>query len=107
MKIFLILISMSALTVTAQPPPADNPSDVSQPTTPAPELRASGMAGVARTQRAAPKISGALVQAARNGNPAQMINPFAPQRFGDGYANVSVDPISGKGQGIRLFTISF
>jgi hypothetical protein len=53
-------------------------------------------------------ISGVIPRAIRGGNPLQMLNPFAPAKYGTAEENVSLDPeVPGKGNGINLFTISF
>lgn len=51
--------------------------------------------------------SGALVQVYKADNPLQLINPFAPAKYGSGYANLSIDPITRKPQGIALFSVNF
>ncbi len=53
------------------------------------------------------KLASPLVEAMREGSVWQVINPFAPARFGDGWANVSFDPVNGRAQGIGLVTIRF
>jgi hypothetical protein len=53
-------------------------------------------------------ISGAIPRAIRGGNPLQMLNPFAPAKYGTAEENVSLDPdVPGKGNGIKLLSISF
>jgi hypothetical protein len=53
-------------------------------------------------------ISGAIPRAIRGGNPLQMLNPFAPAKYGTAEENVSLDrEVPGKGNGINLFTTSF
>ena len=53
------------------------------------------------------KLDGALPRTIRAENRWQMINPFAPMDYGDGFDNVSIDPHSGKPNGISLFGIRF
>ena len=53
------------------------------------------------------KFAGAVVQAVKGGQPLQMINPLAPEKFGDGQANVSRDPATGRAQGLKLFMVRF
>lgn len=53
------------------------------------------------------KFDGATVQAVKSGQPLQMINPCAPEKFGDGQANVSRDPATGRAQGLKLFVVRF
>jgi hypothetical protein len=56
----------------------------------------------------AQSISGVIPRAIRGGNPLQMLNPFAPAKYGTAEENVSLDPdVPGKGNGINLFSISF
>src|SRR5438874_7416016 len=53
-------------------------------------------------------ISGVIPRAIRGGNPLQMLNPFAPAKYGTAEENVSLDPeVTGKGNGINLLSISF
>ena len=55
-----------------------------------------------------PAVSGAIPRAIRGGNPLQMLNPFAPAKYGTAAENVSMDPdIPGKWDGIKFFSISF
>jgi hypothetical protein len=51
--------------------------------------------------------SGALVQLSKADNPLQLINPFAPARYGSGFSNLSIDPATGRSQGISLLTIRY
>ena len=105
LKTFSAVIALVTLNVAAQPPPAEKPSGGA--TTPATAVGAqvsSGSVAARRTPKVA--LSGAVVEAARS-SPWQLINPRAPGRFTDAYNNVSFDPVTGRGEGIRLFTISF
>lgn len=53
-------------------------------------------------------VSGVIPRALRGGNPLQMLNPFAPAKYGTAEENVSLDPdVPGKGNGINFFSISF
>jgi hypothetical protein len=55
-----------------------------------------------------PEVSGVIPRAIRGGNPLQMLNPFAPAKYGTAEENVSLDPdIPGKWDGIKFFSISF
>jgi hypothetical protein len=55
-----------------------------------------------------PTVSGVIPRAIRGGNPLQMLNPFAPAKYGTSEDNVSVDPdVPGKGNGINFISISF
>lgn len=52
------------------------------------------------------EYSGICVQAARS-NPLQLINPFAPARYGNGEANVVRHFVTGEVEGLKLWRISF
>lgn len=53
-------------------------------------------------------VSGVIPHAIRGGSSLQMLNPLAPAKYGTAEENVSLDPdIPGKGNGIKLFSISF
>ncbi len=52
-------------------------------------------------------LEGALVRATRAGQPWQVINPFAPKEFGDGYDNVSLNPITRQPAGVVLLSVRF
>jgi hypothetical protein len=55
-----------------------------------------------------PAVSGVIPRAVRGGNPLQMLNPFAPAKYGTAEENVSLDPdVPGKASGINLFSFSF
>lgn len=50
---------------------------------------------------------GVLPRAVRGGNPFQMLNPYAPAKYGKAEDSVILDPDTGKWRGIKLFTINF
>jgi hypothetical protein len=53
-------------------------------------------------------ISGVIPRAIRGGNSVQMLNPRAPAKYGTAEESVSLDPeVPGKGNGIKLVSISF
>ena len=55
-----------------------------------------------------PEITGVIPRAIRGGNPLQMLNPFAPAKYGTAEENSVLDPnITGQGDGIKLFSLSF
>jgi hypothetical protein len=64
-----------------------------------------------QTHRPAPlsqQVSGVIPRAIRGGNALQMLNPFAPAKYGTAEESVSLDPdVPGKGNGIKFFSISF
>ena len=52
--------------------------------------------------------SGVIPRAIRGGNPMQMLNPFAPAKYGTADESVSLDPnVPGKVNGIKFFSVSF
>ena len=54
------------------------------------------------------EVQGAIPRGVRGGNPLQMLNPLAPAKYGTAEENALFDPdVSGKANGINLFTISF
>jgi hypothetical protein len=54
------------------------------------------------------EISGVIPRAIRGGNPLQMLNPFAPAKYGTASQSVSVDPdVPGKVNGINFVSIPF
>jgi hypothetical protein len=57
---------------------------------------------------ARPAVSGVIPTAIRGGNPLQMLNPFAPAKYGTVGENVSVEPdVPGKVNGIVFVSIPF
>ena len=55
-----------------------------------------------------PTVSGVIPRAIRGANPLQMLNPFAPAKYGTADDNVSFDPdVPGKVNGINFFSVSF
>jgi hypothetical protein len=52
-------------------------------------------------------VDGAVPRAVRLSQPWQLINPFAPAQFGDGWDNVSVDPHTGRAVGFLLLNFKF
>ena len=70
------------------------------------ELGAPKPNSVQSEQFAGIEYSGILVQVAR-ANPLQIINTFAPAKYGDGEANILRDPLTRKVEGWRLWQISF
>jgi hypothetical protein len=53
------------------------------------------------------RTQGAVPRGLRGGNPLQMLNPNAPAKYGTSAQNVSIDPQTGKPNGIKLFEIFF
>jgi hypothetical protein len=53
-------------------------------------------------------VSGVIPRAVRGGNPLQMLNPFAPAKYGTADESVSLDPdVPGKVNGINFLSIHF
>ncbi|PWU20457.1 MAG: hypothetical protein C5B50_03880 [Verrucomicrobia bacterium] len=52
-------------------------------------------------------VSGIAVQAAKTRNPLQLINPFAPARYGSGTDNLALNPINGRPEGLKVVGIQF
>ena len=53
------------------------------------------------------KLSGILVQLTKTDHPLQLINPFAPAKYGSGAQNTVYDPITGKPSGLKVLAIEF
>jgi len=106
-KTLIACLATGLLTLGQPARAADNPA-------PAPSHRTSfeSRHHARQTQRPAPlsqqAISGVIPRAIRGGNPLQMLNPFAPVKYGTAEENVSLDPdVPGKANGINFFSISF
>jgi hypothetical protein len=57
---------------------------------------------------ARPQVTGVIPRAIRSGNPLQMLNPFAPAKYGTAEEETVLDPdVPGRGDGIKLFSVSF
>jgi hypothetical protein len=57
---------------------------------------------------ARPQVTGVIPRAIRSGNPLQMLNPFAPAKYGTAEENAVLDPdVPGRGDGIKLLSVSF
>jgi hypothetical protein len=55
-----------------------------------------------------PEVTGVIPRAIRGGHPFQVLNPFAPAKYGTAEQNVVLDPdVPGKADGIKLFSFSF
>jgi len=51
------------------------------------------------------KAGGLLGKLFRAKQPLQMFNPFAPAEYGDGTENLAIDPVTGRAEGVVLFSI--
>jgi len=55
-----------------------------------------------------PQVTGVILRIIRGGDPLQMLNPFAPAKYGSAEENTVLDPdVPGRGDGIKLFSVSF
>jgi hypothetical protein len=55
-----------------------------------------------------PQVTGVIPRMIRGGDPLQMINPFAPGKYGTAEENTVLDPnVPGRGDGIKLLSVSF
>ena len=52
-------------------------------------------------------LDGAGVQIAKADNPLQLLNPFAPAKYGSPEDNVFRSPVDGKVSGLKVFEIKF
>ena len=91
------LLIMSALAVMAEPPSLVAPiggKRAARKPAPSPPIYRQNVQGV-------------IPPAPRGGNPLQMLNPYAPARYGTAAQSVVLDPDTGKWKGIKLFEILF
>ena len=51
--------------------------------------------------------SGVAVALVRADNPAQLLNPFAPEEYGTSEDSVVRDPITREASGVKIFSIKF
>ena len=51
--------------------------------------------------------SGIVVQAIKADNPLQLLNPAAPEEYGNGEASVMREPKTGRVNGLRILAIEF
>lgn len=55
-----------------------------------------------------PQVTGVIPHIIRGGDPLQMLNPFAPAKYGTAEENTVLDAdVLGRGDGIKLFSVSF
>jgi hypothetical protein len=55
-----------------------------------------------------PQVTGVIPRIVRGGDPLQMLNPFAPGKYGTAEENTVLDPdIPGRGDGTKLLSVSF
>jgi hypothetical protein len=51
------------------------------------------------------RYGGLFGQALESEQPWQLLNPLAPPEYGDGTQNLSVNPVTGRAEGLTLFSI--
>ena len=55
-----------------------------------------------------PQVTGVIPHIIRGGDPLQMLNPFATAQYGTAEEDTVLDPdVLGRGDGIKLFSVSF
>ena len=55
-----------------------------------------------------PQVRGVIPRLIQGGDPLQMLNPFAPAKYGTAEENTVLDPdVPGRGVGIKLLSVSF
>jgi hypothetical protein len=55
-----------------------------------------------------PEVRGVIPPLIQGGDPLQMLNPFAPAKYGTAEENTVLDPdVPGRGDGIKLLSVSF
>lgn len=53
------------------------------------------------------RYGGLISQAGQMKQPLQLFNPLAPPEYGDGLQNLSLNPETGRAEGVTLFSIHF
>jgi hypothetical protein len=95
-----LLLSDQAASAADKRSPAVSPHTAFELRHPAREIR--------RPILSSQDVSGVVPRAIRGGQPLQMLNPFAPAKYGRAQESVSLDPDDpGKVNGINLASISF
>jgi hypothetical protein len=55
-----------------------------------------------------PQVTGVIPRISQGGDPLQMLNPFAPAKYGTAEEETVLDPdVPGRGDGIKLLSVSF
>jgi len=55
-----------------------------------------------------PQVTGVIPRIIRDGDPLQMLNPFAPAKYGTAEEDAVLDSdVPGRGDGIKLLSVSF
>src|SRR6185436_9646179 len=104
----LIASALSVASATAQET-LDGVFKAPQATTPYKEKKSPPLGKEAPNEIRGKKLKfrGASIQILKAHNPLQLINPFAPAKYGSGYDHVVRDPINGNGTGISTLSIEF
>lgn len=108
MKIQLTVLSaLAALAVAAQP--AHNPQRVESKTSPVARksIAAKQAEKPGKTKVGKFTASGAVVKAVTSDKPLQLINPWAPMRYGSAEENVARDPITGEARGVKVVSLTW
>jgi hypothetical protein len=106
-RILIACLGVGILTLGQPVRAAGKPATALAPTTSFEHRHHAG-----QTQRPAIRsqqaVSGVIPRAIHAGNPLQMLNPFAPAKYGTSEENISVDPdVPGKVNGINFVSIHF
>ncbi len=80
---------------------ADAATDISQ--MPAP--RPPALESPPPVQLVPKRYGGMLGQALESKEPWQLFNPLAPPEYGDGTQNLSLNPVTGRAEGLTLFSL--
>lgn len=119
MKISLLFLPLAVATasLTAQiaPTNATTPSNQRNLHREAPSLTTEQLVSLVNFQTSTAgrilglnlQADGALPQLINARNPGQILNPFAPASYGNGFDNVVYDPRTRRGEGIAVLRIKF
>jgi len=107
----LIVLSLLLATISLRAQLAPTGQDFKTPIPRMPNATTVLIAPLKPNEMAGPRpgvtYSGVVVQAVKTDNPFQLINPFAPARYGNGADNVDHDIVTGKENGLKFFCIGF
>jgi hypothetical protein len=104
----IIALALGVLTAYAQPPTQQQPfeSQLNQRLN-IDRYRSAEEAQPNEIVHGKISYSGIAVEVLKTGRPLQLINPFAPAKYGSPGDNVLRDPITKKVRGWKLFSINF
>ncbi len=78
---------------------------------PAPAIDSKTASSLQTTPKTKPQkkrvYGGSFTKISKSKKPFQLLNPFAPKKYGTGDDVVNRDPTTGKVQGVNLFTVEF